>query len=198
MVYFALKILWHEGVLAKVLLGSLMVLPFHLFDWHYYGAYFLMLLLGREFVSSFLPSEHIIHLVKIYGYQTSFLIASNCILMVLLHAANLLSLVTTRSEFRNGTEIHQPLIFSFLVFLAMLVGNLNFYYTILNQRVGLTLKPVLVILYFVTVSIAFFTLWIIASPNLNVLILANGAVGFVWFCSLWLVSYGENLPTRYF
>jgi len=192
MVYFALKILWHEGVLVKVLLGSLMVIPFHLFDWHYYGAYFFMLLLAGEFVSAILPREHMVHLVKIYGYRTSFLVASNCTLMVLLHAANLLSLMATCIDFRNGMEISQPLIFSCLVFLALLAGNLYFYYVVVNQQIDFALKPVLVMLYFVTVSIAFFTLWILASPNVYVLLLVTGALGFVWLCSLYLVSYGEN------
>ncbi|WP_209329471.1 hypothetical protein [Lunatimonas salinarum] len=196
MVYFMLKILWHEGVLGKVLLGSLFVLPFHIFDWHYYAVYFLMLLLGREFVSAFLPRQDLVRLVKVFRYRIPYLLASNCMLMVILHAVNLLSLVTTSSEFRDGTETHQPLIFGVLVFLAMVAGNLYFYYAIMNQRIGLALKPVLVFLYFVTVSIAFFMLWIFASTNLIVLLLVNGSVGFVWFYTLYLLSYGESKPKR--
>ena len=197
MVYFALKILWHEGVMWKVLLASLMVLPFHILDWHYYAVYFLMLLLGREFVSAFLQREQMVQLVKVFGYRTSYLIAGNCMLMVILHSVNLLSLITTSSEFRGGMDTHQPLIFSVLVFLAMVAGNFYFYYAIMNERIGLALKPLLVFLYFVTVSMAFFMLWIFASSNLIVLLLANGSVGFVWIYTLCLLSYGENMPKRY-
>lgn len=167
MLFYAYKILIHEGILINVFLFFLLFSPIYLLDM-FLVIPLALLLLHREILNLSAPSERFVVLYQLFGLPVEFPFRFNILLILTVNVVNMLLLICLTlfagESIPVSDYLKQVLVLNGVLFFAVAFGNAVLYCRLIRSTYY-TVHKLLIVPLFVFFVLLLFTILFFLSQD---------------------------------